>query len=230
VNDQVHPTGSLVASLGALTVVSGFVDAVSFLGLGHVFVANMTGNVVWLGFAVAGAAGFSVSASLCALAGFLCGAILCGRIAVRVPRHRPLMIVVLLIEASLTGVAAIVAASVSVSSLQSGSPRLAVIVLLALGIGARNSAVRWLKVPEMTTTVLTTTLTGLASESALAGGMNKDASKGLTSVGSMFLGAIVGAVLTIHFHPALPLGLAALIVASTALFYSRQSAPELGIA
>ncbi len=229
-NDQSHPSNSLVVSLGALTVVSGFVDAVSFLGLGHVFTANMTGNVVWLGFAVAGAAGFSVSASICALAGFLCGAILCGRIAQKVPGHRPLMMTVLVIEAALTGVAAVIAAGVSTSSLESGWPRFTVIALLALGMGARNSAVRWLRVPEMTTTVLTTTLTGLTSESALAGGLDPNATKGLTSVGSMFAGAIVGAALTVHVHAALALGLAALIVASTALFFSRQTDAQLGVA
>jgi uncharacterized membrane protein YoaK (UPF0700 family) len=228
--DQSHPSNSLVMSLGALTVVSGFVDAVSFLGLGHVFTANMTGNVVWLGFAVAGAAGFSVSASICALGGFLCGAALCGRIAQKVPDHRPLMMVVLVIEAALTGVAAVIAAGVSTSSLESGWPRFTVIALLALGMGARNSAVRWLRVPEMTTTVLTTTLTGLTSESALAGGLDPNATKGLTSVGSMFAGAIVGAALTVHVNPALALGLAALIVASTALFFSRQTDAQLGIA
>jgi uncharacterized protein DUF1275 len=38
-----------------LTIVTGVVDAVAYLRLGHVFVANMTGNVVFLGFAAAGA-------------------------------------------------------------------------------------------------------------------------------------------------------------------------------
>jgi uncharacterized membrane protein YoaK (UPF0700 family) len=229
VNDQMQPTGSLVASLGALTVVSGFVDAVSFLGLGHVFTANMTGNVVLLGFAVAGARGFSAPAELLALAAFLCGAVICGRIAQRVPRHRPLMVTVLLIEAGLTLVATVVAASVSFSGLGSGWPRFTVIALLALGMGGRNAAVRWLRVPEMTTTVLTTTLTGLASESSLAGGTNSDAAKGLTSVGSMFAGAIVGAALTVHVHPALALGCAVVLVASTAFFFTRRSGAELGI-
>ena len=54
-----------------LTVVTGLVDAVSFISLGRVFVANMTGNVVFLGFALAGAPGLSLAASLAALAGFL---------------------------------------------------------------------------------------------------------------------------------------------------------------
>jgi uncharacterized membrane protein YoaK (UPF0700 family) len=56
-----------------LTVVTGLVDATSYLKLGHVFVANMTGNVVFLGFGFAGAGGISVWASLTALGSFLVG-------------------------------------------------------------------------------------------------------------------------------------------------------------
>ena len=54
-----------------LTIVTGILDAVAFLKLGHVFVANMTGNVVFLGFAAAGASGLSVGGSLLALGCFL---------------------------------------------------------------------------------------------------------------------------------------------------------------
>jgi len=67
--------GPLPPLLLALTVVTGVVDAVSILRLGRVFVANMTGNVVFTGFALVGAPGFSLSASLAALAGFLVGAL-----------------------------------------------------------------------------------------------------------------------------------------------------------
>ena len=66
--------GPLPVLLLLLTANTGVVDAVSILSLGRVFVANMTGNVVFVGFAVAGAPGFSLSASLWALAGFVAGA------------------------------------------------------------------------------------------------------------------------------------------------------------
>jgi uncharacterized membrane protein YoaK (UPF0700 family) len=72
---------ALPAALLLLTVATGLVDAVSFLGLGHVFTANMTGNVVFLAFALAGADGLSVSASLVALGCFLVGAVAGGRLA-----------------------------------------------------------------------------------------------------------------------------------------------------
>jgi hypothetical protein len=68
VADPAH--GPLPALMLVLTVLTGVVDAVSILSLGRVFVANMTGNVVFVGFALAGASGFSLSASLSALAGF----------------------------------------------------------------------------------------------------------------------------------------------------------------
>src|SRR6266550_8491647 len=69
-------------ALLTLTGVTGLVDAVSFLGLGHVFTANMTGNVVLLAFAVAGAPGLSIARSSSSLVAFLVGAALGGRLGV----------------------------------------------------------------------------------------------------------------------------------------------------
>src|SRR3712207_3263287 len=70
----------LRVALMALTVVTGLVDAVSFLGLGRVFTANMTGNVVFLGFALGGAQNIAVNSSLSAIGAFLIGAGLGGRL------------------------------------------------------------------------------------------------------------------------------------------------------
>src|SRR5438128_6151615 len=84
--DPAH--GPLPALLLAMTVLVGVVDAVSILSLGRVFVANMTGNVVFIGFALAGASGFSLSASLSALGGFLVGAGLGGVAVDRLGTHR----------------------------------------------------------------------------------------------------------------------------------------------
>ena len=66
-----------------MTAVTGLVDAVSFLSLGHVFTANMTGSIVFLAFATAHVSGLSVAHSLTALLGFLVGAILGGRVMAR---------------------------------------------------------------------------------------------------------------------------------------------------
>jgi uncharacterized membrane protein YoaK (UPF0700 family) len=223
-----RPPLPLVVTLAALTVVSGLVDAVSFLGLGHVFTANMTGNVVLLGFAAAGAPGFSMGASLCALAAFVVGALAAGRLARRVRSLRRLLLVAMVIEAVCTVVATVVAGAVPAVS--SGWPRYAIIALLAVSVGQRNSVVRRVGVPDMTTTVLTTALTGLVSNSALAGGTNPHAHLARTTVLCMFGGALVGAVLVLHAGATWALGVAAGTAVVTALYYMREVPLELGLA
>src|ERR1700733_11912926 len=215
-----RPPPPLVVTLAALTVVSGFVDAVSFLGLGHVFTANMTGNVVLIGFAAAGAPGFSMAASLCALACFLAGAVAGGRMVRTLSSQRSLLLVVIAIEAG--GVTAATVVAGLVAAIGTGWPRYTVIGILAASMGIRNAAVRHIGVPDMSTAVLTTTLTGLASDSGLAGGTNPHARLGATTVLSMFAGALVGAVLLLHAGAAWSLGVAAGIVAVTAVFFYRE--------
>jgi uncharacterized membrane protein YoaK (UPF0700 family) len=74
---------SLPLLLHIATAITGLIDAISYLALGHVFTANMTGNVVFLAFAVAGAPGLSITGSLTALIAFLIGALIGGRVATR---------------------------------------------------------------------------------------------------------------------------------------------------
>jgi uncharacterized membrane protein YoaK (UPF0700 family) len=224
-SDADHPPPPLVVTLAGLTAVSGFIDAVSFLGLGHVFTANMTGNVLLIGFAAAGAAGFSIAASLCALGAFLVGAVAGGRLALRIHPVRNLLLVAMVIEAACTATTAIIAGTVP--AISSGWPRDAILALLAGAVGLRNSAVRRVGVPDMSTTVLTTTLTGLASRSRLAGGTNPHARLGTTSVLSMFGGALVGAVLLLHGGATWSLAVAAGVVAITAVFFSRTVSVDL---
>jgi uncharacterized membrane protein YoaK (UPF0700 family) len=223
-----RPPLTLVVTLAALTVVSGFVDAVSFLGLGHVFTSNMTGNVVLLGFAAAGAPGFSMGASLCALAAFAVGALAGGKLARRVQPLRNLLLVAMVIEVACTAVAAVVAGMVP--AVGSGWPRYVIIALLAVAVGQRNAAVRRLGVPDMSTTVLTTALTGLVSNSSLAGGTNPHAGLARTTILCLCGGALVGAVLVLHAGATWTLGVAAGIVAVTAVFYNREVPLELGLA
>src|ERR1700689_774622 len=86
--DRAAKFGPLPPLLVAMTVVTGLVDSFSYLLLGHVFVANMTGNVVFLAFAVAGAHGFSITASVVALVSFGLGSVLGGRIVQHFGNHR----------------------------------------------------------------------------------------------------------------------------------------------
>ncbi|MER6981071.1 YoaK family protein, partial [Streptomyces carpinensis] len=157
----------LVAVLLGLTVVSGIIDAVSYLGLGHVFTANMTGNVVVLGFAAAGAPGFSVPHTATSLACFLLGALAGGRVAVRygADSRRAWARVTLAVEAVLVGVSAAVAFAAPGAT----GTTYALIALTAFAMGLRNATVIKLGVPDLTTTVLTRTLTGLAADSRAGG-------------------------------------------------------------
>jgi uncharacterized membrane protein YoaK (UPF0700 family) len=194
-----------------LTVVTGLVDAVAYLRLGHVFVANMTGNVVFLGFSAAGAPGLSVVGSLVAIACFLPGGVLAGRLAARggdgrLGQLRTATGIQLLLFAA----AALVAAQAGVIGSQS---RYALIVLLALAMGIQNATARRLAVPDLTTTVLTLTLTGIAADSRVAGGSGAHTPRRILSVTAMLLGATVGALLVLKVDPAAALGLAAGILA-----------------
>lgn len=205
-----QPGRLLLATLLVLTMVSGLVDAVSYLGLGHVFTANMTGNVVLLGFAAAGASGFSAPACLTSLGSFLVGAAAAGRIARRLSSRRNLLAVAMTTEAVVTGVTAVIAAMVS--GVSSGWPRFTVIGLLALGMGVRNSTIRRLAVPDLTTTVLTMTLTGLAADSAMGGGDGAQSVRRIAAVVAMLAGALAGASSFLHAGPAVTLAAGAIVV------------------
>jgi uncharacterized membrane protein YoaK (UPF0700 family) len=215
--------GPLPALLVALTVVTGLVDAVSYVALGHVFVANMTGNVVFLGFAVAGAAGLSVTASLASLAAFAAGALAGGRIGARLGAHRGRHLrAVTAMGATLAALAVIVSAVVGQPV--SSAARYALIAPLALAMGAQNAMARRLAVPDLTTTVLTLTLTGIAADSRLAGGGGGHPARRLISVLAMLTGALVGALLVLHVDLVLPLAIAAVLIAGTAIAAHRLSA------
>ncbi len=224
-SDQAGPSSMLLGTLMVLTVVSGLVDAVSYLGLGHVFTANMTGNVVLLGFAAAGAPGFSIPASLASLGSFLVGAACAGRITLHLESRRRWLLTAMAIEGVLAGGAAAVAASTS--TIGSGWPRYAVIVLMAFAMGIRNSTIRRLAVPDVTTTVLTMTLTGLAADSTLAGGTNPKVGRRTAAVVAMLVGAIVGAVLFLHQGATIPLAVVAAMVLAAAFVFARSASSRL---
>ncbi|MEV5440843.1 YoaK family protein [Streptomyces sp. NPDC052682] len=204
----------LVAVLLTLTAVSGLIDAVTYLGIGRIFTANMTGNVVVLGFAAAGAPGFSVPHAATSLGTYLAGAVTGGRIAVWLGEgsRRTWARVTLAVEAALMGAASVVA---YVSPGHAGTAY-ALIILTALAMGLRNATVRRLGVPDLTTTVLTMTLTGLAAESRVGGGSGTRSAHRTGAVVAMLAGAVVGAWLVIHHGLAVPLLVAAATTAALA--------------
>ncbi len=219
--DEVKAPRVLLAVLLVLTVVSGFVDAVSYLGLGHVFTANMTGNVVLLGFGAARAPGFSVAASGTSLASFLAGAVCGGRLGLLMTSRRQWLLVAMVVEGTFTGAAAVVSAGVG-GAIGSGWARYTVIAILAFAMGVRNSTVRRLAVPDVTTTVLTMTMTGLAADSSLAGGDNKGMGRRTAAVIAMLAGAFAGALLFLHQGATAPLAVMAAVVLGTAVVFARS--------
>jgi uncharacterized membrane protein YoaK (UPF0700 family) len=214
--------GPLAPLLLMLTVVTGLVDAYSYLVLGHVFVANMTGNVVFLAFALVGAQGFSFGSSLLALGAFALGALAAGRVVVHLgPRRGRVLAVSTACEAVLAIVAAVIAWTVA--DVGSSAWRFALIALLAVGAGIQNGTARKLAVPDLTTTVLTLTITGTAFESKLAGGANSRIGRRGLSVIAMFLGALAGAVAVLHARHALPLLFALVLLVPVAIGAGRLS-------
>lgn len=204
-----------------LTATTGLIDAICVLGLGRVFTANMTGNVVFLGFAIGGAPGFSISRCLVALAGFLAGAALGGRLgkALGTASRPRWLLAVGVIEASFLAAAAWAAIGYDMETLAPPIRLYLMISMTAVAMGLRNATVRQLEVKDLTTTVLTLTLTGLAADSTIAGGNNPRWERRLASVIFMFAGAAIGAALVYRFGLAVPLAISGgCILAATIAF------------
>lgn len=203
--------GPLPPLLVLLTVVAGLVDAASYLNLGHVFVANMTGNIIFLGFAIAGASGLSIWVSLVALGSFLVGSLAGGRLAHRFSAHRGALLRAALAAQLLAVVAGVIVAAAGGDPIDNAR-RYALTVVLAIAMGIQNATSRRLAVPDLTTTVLTMTLTGIAADSRLAGGEGSKIGRRLVAVAALLVGALIGGVLALHVDTAAPLAAAAVVV------------------
>jgi len=208
--------GPLPPLLVAMALVTGLVDAFSFLVLGHVFVANMTGNVLFIAFALAGARGFSVTSSLTALGAFALGSLLGGLVGSRQTAHRGrLLLSAAGIQASFIGAALVI-------SIFAGNPvpigyGLPIIVALGISMGLQNATAQKLAVRDLTTNVLTAPLTGLFSESILVGGSGSKGGRRLLSVLAMFTGALIGVLAVLHVSVVLPLLLGFVVIVLVSL-------------
>jgi uncharacterized membrane protein YoaK (UPF0700 family) len=184
----------------AMTAVTGLIDAVSYLSLGHVFTANMNGNIVLLRFASMGVPEVSVARSLTAFLAFLVGASIGGRImagASPITQLRTASSVLALEEVFLAG-ATIAATGYTGISSPHFVRLYAIIALTALATGLRSAAVRKMAVPDLTTTVLTLTTTGLAADSSLAHGNNPRWRCRTTAIVAMFTGVALGSIAIRH--------------------------------
>ena len=207
--DRSH--GPLPLLLLGLTVVTGLVDAFSYLRLGHVFVANMTGNVIFLGFALAGVGEISIVASLLAILAFAVGATMGGRWAAGRALHRGhLLAAATSVQAGVVLVASVIA---STAGIEGSTVRLTLIGLLSLAMGGQNAVVRRLAVPDLTTTVLTLTFTGLVADTTAQSVRFRREISLLAMLG----GALTGGVLLRWVALAAPLWLAAAILLACAV-------------
>jgi uncharacterized membrane protein YoaK (UPF0700 family) len=204
----------------ALTFSTGVIDAVGYLALDRVFVGNMTGNVVILGMAVTGAEDLPVVGPLLALVAFVVGAVIAGRVL----RHSPaawcgrtsvlLAVVALVIAAVAVALATgVVQAGATGAEAVLVGPLLAVTGALGLAMGVQAATARALAVKDVTTVVVTSTLTSLAADSWLAGGASTAWRRRVGAVALILLGAAAGAAL-LRVHPAAGLALSALITAT----------------
>ena len=207
----------LIVALFGLTFVTGVIDAVSFLGLGHVFTANMTGNVVLLGFALGGTADLSVGRSLAALCAFAIGSVVGGRLT-NERQRTPARQLLIAMHAEVLFLCLAAAATLVAGGDTSFAGLSPVIVLTAVAMGLRNAVVRKLAVPDLTTTVLTLTVTGLAADSVLAGGVAPRSGRRMLSILAMGSGALVGTMLLRLFGMWVALIVAAFVVAGLALY------------
>ncbi len=219
--EEVRTEGPLPVLLVGLTVVTGLVDAFSYLSLGHVFVANMTGNVVFLGFGLAGAGDIAVTASVVAILAFALGAAAAGRLAARWTPHRGH----LLATAAATQAGLVVAAAIIVETagVRGSAARLILVGLLSVALGGQNAVARRLAVRDLTTTVLTLTVTGLVAD-ATSWSVRQ---RRTVSVLAMLGGAFAGGALLRWVSPAAPLWLAAaLLIAGAVTAHAATQRPE----
>ncbi|MGA3184942.1 MAG: YoaK family protein [Candidatus Dormibacteria bacterium] len=207
--------GLLPPLLIGLTVITGLVDAFSYLTLGHVFVANMTGNVVFLAFGLVGVGGFTVVTSLVAIGAFILGALGGGLFRSRLsPRLRRQLAVATGTQLLLL-VAGVILCAVAGGAIEGGL-RYGLVAVLAVAMGIQNATARGLAVPDLTTTVLTMTITGIAADTRAAGGTGSRAGRRLISIAAMLGGAVVGAVLILRGQVIASLVVAVILLAVVA--------------
>ena len=206
-----------VVGLLLLTFATGLVDAISVLVLGHVFVANMTGNVIFLGFWFVPHSGVDLTAALVAFGGFVFGTVIGGRFARHLDEQtRTWLFAALGMEVVVLVVLSILAGTGVLD--YRDNTKLILIAGLAITFGAQNATARLFGIQELSTTVLTSTIVGIGFDSRLAGGTGHREKLRYSVVLTMLGGAVVGATMSL-FTVAPVIALAAAAVAVSALIF-----------
>jgi uncharacterized membrane protein YoaK (UPF0700 family) len=216
----------------ALTFTTGIVDAVGYLGLDRVFTGNMTGNVVILGMALVGADDLPILGPALALLGFMAGAALGGRTLRRAGgTWTPLT------TRLFTGVGVVtlaLAVALFVAGDEPGRPLgITVTTLLGAAMGVQAATARFIAVKDVTTVVVTSTITGLAADSRFGSGVGSGGHsiRRASAVVLILAGAAVGALL-LRWHLGAGLVLAAVVIlAATAVgaVHSRSATREVQV-
>jgi uncharacterized membrane protein YoaK (UPF0700 family) len=204
--DRLHLTLMLV-----LTFSTGVVDAVGYLGLDKVFTANMTGNVVILAMGLTGQEDLPVVGPLIALAGFVVGAGIAGRVLKGVPKGWSRRDTTILTVVAVLLVAALVPTLLLPPHPYDIAVAYPITAALAVAMGMQAGTARHIAVTDVTTVVITSTLAALAFDSRFGRHTGQQWFRRLAAVTLLALGALAGAgLLLVHF--ALGLGLAALLL------------------
>ncbi|MGB6516445.1 YoaK family protein [Mycobacterium sp.] len=206
-----------VAALLLLTFATGLVDAISVLVLGHVFVANMTGNIIFLGFWFVPRAGVDLTAAIVAFVAFLVGTVVGGRLARHLGGQTRRWLATTLGMEVVVLVALSTLAGTGVLSYQANT-KLILIAGLAMTFGIQNATARQFGVQELSTTVLTSTVVGIGVDSRLAGGTGEREKLRYSVIFAMCGGAVVGATLS-RVAVAPVIALAAAVVAFSLLIF-----------
>ena len=194
-----------------LTFTTGINDAVGYLGLDKVFTGNMTGNVVVLGMAVAGGSGLPILGPALALVGFMAGAAIAGRALRDGTRswHGRTTIVFGAVAAIMLVLGAVLLAF---GDEPTHAQKVTVTTTAALAMGLQAAAARLVAVKDVTTVVVTSTITGLAADSVLGSGRGGGTTRRAVAVLAIIAGAVVGALL-LRWHLGAGLLLAGVVVA-----------------
>ncbi|MDH2414984.1 YoaK family protein [Nocardioides sp. CER19] len=195
-----------------LTFTTGINDAVGYLGLDKVFTGNMTGNVVVLGMALAGGSGLPVLGPALALVGFMAGAAVGGRtLRYAGPAWSPRT------TALFASVAVVMLALAAVLFAAGDEParpvQVTVTTLAALAMGVQAAAARHVAVKDVTTVVVTSTITGLAADSPFGSGKGGGTIRRFAAVALILVGAGIG-VLLLKVHLGWALLLAGVVIAA----------------
>jgi uncharacterized membrane protein YoaK (UPF0700 family) len=176
----------------ALTFSTGIIDAVGYLGLDRVFTGNMTGNVVILGMALVGADGLPVLGPTIALIAFMTGALAAGRTLRTADAGWSERTTTLLTTVT------VILLGCAVTTLFLPDPLEPVALAITGGLGAamgvQAAAARHLAVKDVTTVVVTSTMTGLAADSWLGSRAQQPWARRFLAILLILLGAAVGAL------------------------------------